>query len=124
MQVRDAIRQVNVEFVKKLQQGQGHLSFIRERGEQVAKGEIVSFNFTSLCRFPIYEADFGWGRPVWVGSASLTFKNLAVFLDTKSGDGIEAWVNLKEEDMAKFEKDRELLARVSPTKLNVKNLVF
>ena len=34
-------------------------------------------------------------------------------MDTKSGDGIEAWVNLKEDDMATFEKNPELLAFVS-----------
>ncbi|OWM89719.1 stemmadenine O-acetyltransferase-like [Punica granatum] len=122
-QVRDAIRQVNVEYVKKLQQGDGHLNSMRERGEKISKGDFVSFSFTSLCRFPIYEADFGWGKPVWVGSASLTFKNLIVFLDTKSGDGIEAWANLKAEDMAKFENDKELLAYASPN-INVKSYIL
>ncbi|PKI32525.1 hypothetical protein CRG98_047069 [Punica granatum] len=94
-----------------------------ERGEKISKGDFVSFSFTSLCRFPIYEADFGWGKPVWVGSASLTFKNLIVFLDTKSGDGIEAWANLKAEDMAKFENDKELLAYASPN-INVKSYIL
>ncbi|KAK4763661.1 hypothetical protein SAY87_013099 [Trapa incisa] len=123
--VRDAIRQVNVKYVKKLMVGEGHMSFMRERGDQILKGEMVSFSFTSLCRFPIYEADFGWGKPVWAGSASLTFKNLVVFLDTKAGDGIEAWVNLRSEDMAKFEKDRELLAYVTNHSiLNVNSMVF
>ncbi|XP_048232344.1 stemmadenine O-acetyltransferase-like [Ricinus communis] len=112
--MRDAIRNVNVEYVKKLQESDGHLSFMKGRAEQVMKGEVVSFSFTSLCRFPIYEADFGWGKPVWVGSARLTFKNLVVFLDTKEGDGIEAWINLKVEDMVKFEADKEFLAHVSP----------
>ncbi|KAK3443272.1 hypothetical protein EUGRSUZ_B03225 [Eucalyptus grandis] len=114
-QVRDAIKQVNAEYVRKLQEGQGHLNSLKERSSRISRGEVVSFSFTSLCRFPMYEADFGWGKPAWVGSASLTFKNLIVFMDTKSGDGIEAWVNLKEDDMAKFEQDKELLALVSPS---------
>ncbi|XP_041013015.1 stemmadenine O-acetyltransferase-like [Juglans microcarpa x Juglans regia] len=113
-QVRESIRKVNVDFVKELQENEGHLNFIKERAARITKGEVVSFSFTSLCRFPIYEADFGLGKPVWVGSARLTFKNLVAFLDTKSGNGIEAWINLKEEDMAKFECDEELLALVSP----------
>ena len=29
--------------------------------------------------------------------------------DTKFGDGIEVWINLKEEEMVKFERDKELL---------------
>ncbi|KAF2286552.1 hypothetical protein GH714_017631 [Hevea brasiliensis] len=114
-QMRDAIRNVNLDYVKKIQEGDGHLNFMKYRAEKVMKGEVVSFSFTSLCRFPIYEADFGWGKPVWVGSASLTFKNLVVFLDTKEEDGIEVWINLKQEDMAKFEADKELLAHISPT---------
>ncbi|KAJ9176249.1 hypothetical protein P3X46_011584 [Hevea brasiliensis] len=113
-QMRDAIRNVNLDYVMKLQERDGHLNFMKYRAEKVMKGEVVSFSFTSLCRFPIYEADFGWGKPVWVSSASLTFKNLVVFLDTKEEDGIEAWINLKQEDMAKFEADKELLAHVSP----------
>ena len=67
---------------------------------------------------PIYEVDFGWGKPIWVGRVSLPFKNVVVFIDTKSGGGIEAWVNLNEEDMAKFESDTNLLAYVSTTTLN------
>ncbi len=113
--MRDSIREVNVDYVKKLQESDGHLNFMKERAASIKKGEVVSFSFTSLCRFPIYEADFGWGKPVWVGSASLTFKNLVTFFDTNSGNGIEAWVNLKEEDMVKFERDEELLAYVSST---------
>ncbi|KAL0005475.1 hypothetical protein SO802_013036 [Lithocarpus litseifolius] len=64
------------------------------------------------------EMDFGWGNPMWIGRVSLPFKNDFVFVDTKSGDGIEAWVNLKEEDTAKFESDKELIAYASTTSLN------
>ncbi|KAL2510316.1 HXXXD-type acyl-transferase family protein [Forsythia ovata] len=99
--------------IAKLREGDKHLKFVKERAAQANKGDLVTFNFTSLCRFPLYEADFGWGRPVWVGSASLTYKNLVTFMDTKSGDGIEAWIHLKKEDMVKFEADMELNAFLS-----------
>lgn len=108
-EVRESINKINPEFVKNLQKENSHLESMKKRAELIKKGEVVSFSFTSLCRFPIYEADFGWGKPVYAGSASLTFKNLVTFLDTNSGDGIEAWINLKDEDMAKFEADQELL---------------
>ena len=111
-EVRDAIRKIDGDYVRKLQEGSGHLDFMKERAEQITKGDVVSFSFTSLCRFPLYETDFGWGKPIWVGSASLTFKNLVVFMDTSSSGGIEAWINMKEEVMAKFESDEELLAFV------------
>ena len=111
--MKDAIRSVNADYVKSLQKGDTHLNFLKEKSKEVARGEVISFNFTSLCNFPIYDIDFGWGRPVWVGSARLVFKNLVLFFDTKEGDGIEAWINLKEEDMAKLEKDKVLLSLVS-----------
>ncbi|KAL0297061.1 UNVERIFIED_CONTAM: Acetyl-CoA-benzylalcohol acetyltransferase [Sesamum radiatum] len=69
--IRETIRAVNGEYVAQLRQGDKHLNFPKERMAQANKGELVTFNFTSLCRFPLYEADFGWGKPVWVGSAGL-----------------------------------------------------
>ncbi|XWS69154.1 hypothetical protein CRYUN_Cryun04dG0155300 [Craigia yunnanensis] len=68
-----------------------------------------------LCGFPPYETDFGWGRPIWVGSASLTFNNLMVFMDKSSSGAIEACINMKEEGIARFEGDKELLAFVCST---------
>ncbi|XP_024933878.3 stemmadenine O-acetyltransferase [Ziziphus jujuba] len=122
--VKDSINNINPEFVKTLQQTDGgHLEFLKQRSTQVSKGEVISFSFTSLCRLPVYETDFGWGNPLFAGSTRLTFKNLVTFFDTKIGDGIEAWINLKEEDMAKFEVDEELLEFVSPTLNANKNLI-
>ncbi|RZC49923.1 hypothetical protein C5167_018351 [Papaver somniferum] len=69
--------------------------------------------FSSWCRFPIYEADFGWGKPSWASITKLLYKNCVMFLDTSSGDGIEAWVSLKEEDMVEFERHEELVALAS-----------
>ncbi|GMJ13259.1 hypothetical protein like AT1G24430 [Hibiscus trionum] len=100
-QMRDSIRKIDKEYVRKLQVGE-NLS------ERTGEGDESSFIFTSLCRFPLYEADFGWGKPVWVSSANLSTKNLVVFMDTANGDGIEAWIHLKEGDMAEFGSDEDL----------------
>ena len=48
-----------------------------------------------------------------MASPSIPFKNLVVMLNTKDGDGIEIWVNMKEEDMAIFGGDLELLSYAS-----------
>ncbi|KAK8482811.1 hypothetical protein V6N13_135087 [Hibiscus sabdariffa] len=103
-QIRDSISKIDKEYVRKLQAGED-----LSQGDE-SKGEPIPFIFTSLCRFPLYEADFGWGKPVWASSASLSVKNLVAFMDTAGGDGIEAWIHLKEEDMADFGCDEELLA--------------
>lgn len=118
-QVRDEINKIDKDYVRKLQDGNEHLDFLKDSAHRVlVKEELVSFNVTSLCRFPLYDADFGWGKPTWVGSPALTFKNLAVFIDTKNGGGIEAYVSLKVEDMTKFQADEELLAYVNKTRLS------
>jgi hypothetical protein len=70
---------------------------------------IHFIGFSSWCRFPLYEADFGWGKPTWVTVGDLVHKNFIVLMDTRDGGGIEAWVTLSEEDMALFECDKELL---------------
>ncbi|XP_061364334.1 stemmadenine O-acetyltransferase-like [Gastrolobium bilobum] len=112
--VRDQIKKIDKDYVRKLQEGNEHLGFLKDSLDRVlVKGELVAFNFTSLCRFPLYDADFGWGKPTWVGVPSLMFKNLVVFVDTKTDGGIEAYVSLKVEDMVKFEEDEELLACVN-----------
>ncbi|KAK4380521.1 hypothetical protein RND71_002383 [Anisodus tanguticus] len=110
-QVRESIEEINSDFVSQLQKNdQQHLNFLFERANDVRKGHMALLCFSSLCKFPLYEADFGWGKPMWVGSARLATKDIIGFMDTKSGDGVEAWVNLKAEDMAKFETDKQLLA--------------
>ncbi|KAL2543327.1 HXXXD-type acyl-transferase family protein [Abeliophyllum distichum] len=106
--IREAISNVNGDYVAKLRQGYAAEMDIKDE-------KLVRFVFTSLCRFPIYEVDFGWGRPIWVASASHGMKNKVAFFDTQSGNGIEAWINLKKEDMAKFEADMELCSFLSPT---------
>ncbi|KAL2483251.1 HXXXD-type acyl-transferase family protein [Forsythia ovata] len=107
--IREAISNVNGDYLTKLQQDYTVKMDIKD--EQ----QLVRFVFTSLCRFPIYEVDLGWGRPIWVASASYGMKNKVALFDTQSGNRIEAWINLKKEDMTKFEIDVELHAFLSPT---------
>ncbi|XP_065876312.1 acyltransferase Pun1-like [Euphorbia lathyris] len=74
---------------------------------------------SSYCRYPFYEADFGWGKPAWVSLASCEVKNVMIMLDTRDGDGIEAYVSLQEQVMEIFENDHFLLsfASINPSVL-------
>ncbi|KAF3431113.1 hypothetical protein FNV43_RR25843 [Rhamnella rubrinervis] len=82
-------------------------------------GDLVVYRCSSWCRFPIYEADFGWGEPTWVTIGSCVLKNSIMMMDTRNGDGIEAVVNLEMVSMAVFENDLELLqfASLNPSAL-------
>ncbi|TYJ26270.1 hypothetical protein E1A91_A07G108300v1 [Gossypium mustelinum] len=116
-QMRDSIKTVNKEYVKKLQDGYNHYDKYEEIITRYGgKCEIVPLGFTSLCRFPLYESDFGWGKPIWAASAHREIKNTTVFMDAVNGNGIEAWVTLDEEEMKKFDTDEELLAYVNAPK--------
>ncbi|XP_006351755.1 acetyl-CoA-benzylalcohol acetyltransferase-like [Solanum tuberosum] len=76
--------------------------------------EMDIYSCTSWCGFSWYEADFGWGKPFWVSSVSLDAIEVIMLMDTKDSDGVEAWVSLKENDMAEFERDDDILTFCSP----------
>ncbi|KAG5537130.1 hypothetical protein RHGRI_024532 [Rhododendron griersonianum] len=60
--------------------------------------EVDYFMFTSWCRFPFSESDFGWGKPVWTSSASWAAPNTIVLMDSMSDiGGIEAWFTMAED---------------------------
>ncbi|CAN8304156.1 unnamed protein product [Cochlearia groenlandica] len=88
---------------------------LEEIGKVYGRGnEIDLWMSNSWCKLGMYEADFGWGKPVWVtGRGTSDFKNLMLLIDTKDGLGVEAWITLKEEHMSLFERDEELLESAS-----------
>ncbi|KAL9303997.1 hypothetical protein ACSQ67_021260 [Phaseolus vulgaris] len=125
--LRTAISRVDKEFVKELKGDKGRSIMQESLGaicEMGSKSEVDYFGFSSWCNFGFYEADFGWGKPTWVscvgsiGSVSMLM-NLIILVDTRLGDGIEAWVTLKEEDMTYLKANPELLtcATLDPSPL-------
>ncbi|KAB1217306.1 Vinorine synthase [Morella rubra] len=109
-----ALEGINGDYVKKLQ-NDVHGDLLKKAFGEFARDDMETCNFTSWCRFPLYEADFGWGKPTWVCCPSLPIKNVVVMTSTKDGHGIEAFVNILEEDAAVFDSDPELLPFVSLT---------
>ncbi|CAK7345068.1 unnamed protein product [Dovyalis caffra] len=98
---------------EKLHAGGGYFNFLKKAGEQARKSpNLRVFGFSSWCKFPFYEADFGWGKPIW-SSPALKLNRVAIFLDTKDGKGIEAWIGLSKDDMVKFEKNPSILTYAS-----------
>ncbi|OVA20486.1 Transferase [Macleaya cordata] len=113
--VKEAIKKIDGDHVRKLQSTDAYLNYMKQIKSINSSGQTstVMLHFSSWCRFPLYEADFGWGKPTWATTAPLPFDNVIVLMDTRSGDGIEAWVNMTKEDMDEFQLDKELLAFVS-----------
>ncbi|XP_004294207.1 PREDICTED: vinorine synthase-like [Fragaria vesca subsp. vesca] len=87
---------------------------IKDKYKNLKKSDAMGFySCTSWCRFPFYEADFGWGKPNWVSIASVSIENIIVMLDKRDGNGIEVWLTMNHETMALFESNAELLAYAS-----------
>ncbi|KAI3879127.1 hypothetical protein MKX03_010631 [Papaver bracteatum] len=111
--IKDSFKKIHSSYVRELQSSDTGLSTMETDGENSFSGQTVKLNFSSWCRFPIYEADFGWGKPTWVGACTAPLKNLVWLKDTNSGDGIEATVVFGKNEMAEFERHEELLAYIS-----------
>nr|XP_043618400.1 stemmadenine O-acetyltransferase-like [Erigeron canadensis] len=121
--VRGSVSKINSEFVKKLQ-GEKRTKVMEESLKSI-KDCVDYTGVTSWCKMGFYEVDFGWGKPIWVcGSVfegSPVFMNFIILMDTKNGDGIEAWVNIDEHEMNIMKHNMELLefAFVDPSPLKI-----
>lgn len=91
------------------------LGVVKSWGEvnKIVDEDVEAYRCSSFCRFPMYQVDFGWGKPMWVSCANPVVKNTFVLMDAQKGDGIEALVILDEQEMAIFQCDEELLAFAS-----------
>ncbi|KAJ9704321.1 hypothetical protein PVL29_002742 [Vitis rotundifolia] len=85
---------------------------IKSRNELHEALEEDVFMFTSWGRLPFYEADFGWGKPVWVSKVHFPAEQIFL-LDGEGGDGIDAWVGLNKQDMLQLQQDGDILAFTS-----------
>ncbi|KAL1810914.1 hypothetical protein DCAR_0623014 [Daucus carota subsp. sativus] len=117
--VRKGIHEINSDFVKKLRGDKGPATMCKSLqgiGNFGSKTGVDYYGFTSWCKMGFYDADFGWGKPAWVSSMALNcevFMNLVILMDTKCGEGIEAWVTLDEPEMRILEQDPTLLSLAS-----------
>ncbi|GJN24653.1 hypothetical protein PR202_gb12406 [Eleusine coracana subsp. coracana] len=64
-----------------------------------------NLGLTSWVRMPIYDADFGWGRPVFMGPGGIAQEGLAFLLPSADGDGsLSVAICLRVDHMDKFRK--------------------
>lgn len=92
--------------------GQGLLNMMASQGAEF-KPDVDIYTTSSWLGKPFYGVDFGWGSPVWIGSATHTVYDKMVYvslIDSKDGEGVEAWISIPAEDMSVLVHDQELLA--------------
>ncbi|KAL6563076.1 hypothetical protein OROHE_005663 [Orobanche hederae] len=64
-----------------------------------------NLGITSWVRLPIHEADFGWGRPIFMGPGGIAYEGLSFVLPSPTSDGsLSVAISLQTEHMKVFEK--------------------
>ncbi|CAI9118875.1 OLC1v1020502C1 [Oldenlandia corymbosa var. corymbosa] len=98
----NAIRTINEDYVLNravpLMRGLLNSSVTEQLNHQ--KTMASDWLFSSWCRFPIYEVDFGWGKPVSVGPVGTPGFNVVALKSTRNEEGIEAWISMLEAEFA------------------------
>ncbi|KAI5676375.1 hypothetical protein M9H77_07325 [Catharanthus roseus] len=87
---------------------------LKSMSDTISKEEIEYCNFSSWCRFPVYQVDCGWGKPVWVSTTTFPLKNIAILMSNRNGDGIEAWINMAEDDALIFSRNQMDFSCIAP----------
>ncbi|XP_074266384.1 stemmadenine O-acetyltransferase-like [Silene latifolia] len=105
--LKGSSKKINTSLLQEIETGECVLE-LQEAYNNFSEGEVYFCGFTSWTKLPLYELDFGWGAPVWVSPTTIPFQNAVVLLNTKCGQGIEAWVNVLEQDAAMLEQDHEI----------------
>ncbi|XVE56643.1 hypothetical protein DITRI_Ditri04bG0027000 [Diplodiscus trichospermus] len=105
--IHDSITKVDDDYVRKIHADGTYVNIVENAMKEFGKNWV--FSFSSWCRFPFYETDFGWGKPIWFGK-TLKLNRVAFFLDAKDGNGIEAWITLTQDEMLGLEQDSGILA--------------
>ncbi|CAL1366088.1 unnamed protein product [Linum trigynum] len=104
-------------FVSKIQ-GRAGAALLAEAAADEYRAGRRRIGFTSWSRLGLYDADFGWGEPAWLGllpsdqadDGGGGVMDLVMILDTKDGSGLEAWVFLEGNEMGMLENDEKLLS--------------
>ncbi|CAB4273004.1 unnamed protein product [Prunus armeniaca] len=64
-----------------------------------------NLGITSWVRLPIHDADFGWGRPIFMGPGGIAFEGLAFVIPSATNDGsLSVAISLQSEHMKSFSK--------------------
>ncbi|KAJ1407942.1 Transferase [Sesbania bispinosa] len=91
--IREATKQVSDEYIRSqldVIRGQEHLDDARAlciEGKNASFCGNPNFHLTSWMSMPMYEADFGWGKPVYFGLAYVAAHDRALILLSPEGDG-------------------------------------
>ncbi|CAN1827579.1 Shikimate O-hydroxycinnamoyltransferase [Linum perenne] len=104
-QIHDALTRMDDEYLRSALdylQVQPDLSSL-EKGAHTFR--CPNLGITNWVRLPVHDADFGWGRPIFMGPAGIPFEGLSFMLPSPTNDGsISLIISLLVEHMKVFER--------------------
>lgn len=111
-QIRVAISGVDGDHIKRMQNDEDSEEDDEEYDHE---DEYNDYWLMSWCNFPLYEIDFGFGKPDWVTTDAVEVldENDIYLMDARTGKGVEAWIKLTPEKMDMFLNNQELLEFVT-----------
>ncbi|XP_048446955.1 acyltransferase Pun1-like [Pyrus x bretschneideri] len=111
--LRKSVEELKVKHTNEIR-AEDVVQFFKEYGELIEKDDMDNYTCSSLCRFPFCSANFGWRKPSCTRfPLTEVFKNMFLLSDATDGNGIEAYLSMKEEDMVMFETNQDLLTYAS-----------
>ncbi|KAL0326946.1 UNVERIFIED_CONTAM: Stemmadenine O-acetyltransferase [Sesamum angustifolium] len=90
--LRSAIKKVNDDYIREAKTGDSYLNDVSKLVSPIMNGELELCAFSSWCRYPVYEVDYGWGNPISFCTSFAPMKNTVILVNSRSGDGIEALI--------------------------------
>lgn len=108
--LRSAIKKISDDYITKEQSGDSYLNDFYKLLSRMMTGESEWCSFSSWCRFPVYEVDYGWGNPIWFCTTAFPLKNTIILVDSRCGEGIEAWVNMNRDNLEMLENQIKLIS--------------
>ncbi|XP_047975175.1 stemmadenine O-acetyltransferase-like [Salvia hispanica] len=124
--MRDSIIKIDDKYINRMRGDLGLSGYYQNLQNMWTEysPEFDILPISSLCGNNLYGVDFGWGKPLWFSrcdsineSMDGSVWNRIWLIETRNGDGIEAWVVLHHKYMSIFNQVKELttLASVDPT---------
>ncbi|KAM0031184.1 putative deacetylvindoline O-acetyltransferase [Helianthus debilis subsp. tardiflorus] len=83
------------------------LNFNLGEGERKTENAYIC---SSICGYPAYGIDFGWGAPIKATIPGRLWSNSFVMMDAPYNEGIQVRVSLDKQEMDIVQRDPELLA--------------
>lgn len=112
MALRDSFNRINGDYIAQSQEGDAYKDDLQKWNTMFLNGELMeACTFSSWCQFSMYSVDFGWGKPVYACIAPfISMKNFVWLVNTRCGEGVEAWVTMDKHTVEEIEARFQLLS--------------